>query len=68
MGPRELEVGLGIWEWGVLSEELSGDWSSEWGVGSGELGVGSGKWGVGSGEWGVGWGVGIGDRGQGTWD
>ena len=33
MGPGELEVGLGTWEWGVLSGKWSGDGSSEWGVG-----------------------------------
>ena len=47
MGPGELEVGLGTWEWGVLSGEWSGDKSSEWGVGSG---VGSGNKGQGTGD------------------
>ena len=47
MGYWELEVGLGTWEWGVLSGEWSGDKSSEWGVGSG---VGIGDRGQGTGD------------------
>ena len=55
MGPGELEVGLGVREWGVLSGKWSGDGNSEWGVGSG--------------EWRVGWGLGTGDSGLGiSWN
>ena len=41
--PGELEVGLGTWQWSVLSREWrvgSRDWRVGWGLGTGDIGQG----------------------------